>query len=74
MTAVIDDLRPISPGKLDMTAVVVTHDITSGFPYWHEDDRAGGWQAHRNDHRERHTEEISKHPDPEVQQFIKRRS
>ena len=71
MTAVIDQLTLDLTRKLDMTAVVVTHDMTSAFRIGTTmivlgaGTRAGTIIAIGT------PEEISKHPDPEVQQFIK---
>lgn len=70
MTAVIDELTLDLTRKLDMTAVVVTHDMTSAFRIGTKmivlgaGKRAGTVIAHGT------PDEIRNHPDPEVQQFI----
>jgi phospholipid/cholesterol/gamma-HCH transport system ATP-binding protein len=71
MTAVIDQFTHDLTRKLDMTAVVVTHDMTSAFRIGTKmivlgaGKRAGTIIAHGT------PDEIKNHPDPEVQQFIK---
>jgi phospholipid/cholesterol/gamma-HCH transport system ATP-binding protein len=71
MTAVIDELTLDLTRKLDMTAVVVTHDMVSAFRIGTKmlvlgaGKRAGTVIAMGT------PEEIRDHPDPEVQQFIK---
>ncbi len=71
MTAVIDRFTHDLTRKLDMTAVVVTHDMTSAFRIGTKmivlgaGKRAGTIIAHGT------PDEIKNHPDPEVQQFIK---
>jgi len=71
MTAVIDQLTLDLTRKLDMTAVVVTHDMTSAFRIGTKmimlgaGKRAGTIIAHGT------PDEVRNHPDPEVQQFIK---
>jgi phospholipid/cholesterol/gamma-HCH transport system ATP-binding protein len=71
MTAVIDQLTLDLTRKLDMTAVVVTHDMTSAFRIGTKmivlgtGMRAGTIVASGT------PAEIKDHPDPEVQQFIK---
>lgn len=71
MTAVIDQLTLDLTRKLDMTAVVVTHDMTSAFRIGTKmimlgaGKRAGTVIAHGT------PEEVKNHPDPEVQQFIR---
>jgi phospholipid/cholesterol/gamma-HCH transport system ATP-binding protein len=70
MTAVIDRFTMDLTRKLDMTAVVVTHDMTSAFRIGTKmivlgaGKRAGTIIAHGT------PDEIKTHPDPEVQQFI----
>jgi phospholipid/cholesterol/gamma-HCH transport system ATP-binding protein len=71
MTAVIDQLTIDLTRKLDMTAVVVTHDMTSAFRIGTNivvlgaGPRAGTVIATGS------PDEIRHHPDPEVQQFIR---
>jgi len=71
MTAVIDQLMLDLTRKLDMTAVVVTHDMTSAFRIGTKmimlgtGPRAGTIIAMGK------PDEITNHPDAEVQQFIK---
>ena len=71
MTAVIDQLTLDLTRKLDMTAVVVTHDMTSAFRIGTKmimlgaGKRAGTLIAFGT------PDEVRNHPDPEVQQFIK---
>jgi phospholipid/cholesterol/gamma-HCH transport system ATP-binding protein len=71
MTAVIDELTLDLTRKLDMTAVVVTHDMVSAFRIGTKmlvlgaGKRAGTVIAMGT------PEEVRGHPDPEVQQFIK---
>lgn len=71
MTAVIDQLTHDLTRKLDMTAVVVTHDMVSAFRIGTKmlvlgaGKRAGTIIAMGT------PDEVRNHPDPEVQQFIK---
>ena len=71
MTAVIDQLMLDLTRKLNMTAVVVTHDMTSAFRIGTKmimlgvGERAGRIIARGS------PDEIANHSDPEVQQFIK---
>ncbi len=71
MTAVIDQLMLDLTRKLNMTAVVVTHDMTSAFRIGTKmimlgvGERAGSIIASGS------PDEIANHSDPEVQQFIR---
>ena len=70
MTAVIDQLtRPHPQTRHDSCRRHSRHD--QRISNRHQDDRAGRWQAHGTVIATGTPEEISKHPDPEVQQFIK---
>ena len=71
MTAVIDQLTLDLTRKLDMTAVVVTHDMTSAFRIGTKMIMLGAGKRMGTVIASGTPEEISKHPDPEVQQFIK---
>ena len=71
MTAVIDRLTLDLTRKLDMTAVVVTHDMTSAFRIGTTMIVLGAGKRAGTIIAIGTPEEISKHPDPEVQQFIK---
>ncbi|HVQ20721.1 MAG TPA: ABC transporter ATP-binding protein [Terrimicrobiaceae bacterium] len=71
MTAVIDQLTLDLTRKLDMTAVVVTHDMTSAFRIGTTMIVLGAGKRAGTIIAIGTPEEISKHPDPEVQQFIK---
>ena len=71
MTAVIDQLTLDLTRKLDMTAVVVTHDMTSAFRIGTKMIVLGAGKRMGTVIASGTPEEISIHPDPEVQQFIK---
>ena len=71
MTAVIDQLTLDLTRKLDMTAVVVTHDMTSAFRIGTKMIVLGAGKRMGTIIASGTPKEISNHPDPEVQQFIK---
>ena len=71
MTAVIDQLTLDLTRKLDMTAVVVTHDMTSAFRIGTKMIALGAGKRAGTIIAMGTPEEIRNHPDPEVQQFIK---
>lgn len=71
MTAVIDQLTLDLTRKLDMTAVVVTHDMTSAFRIGTKMLALGAGKRAGTIIAMGTPEEIRNHPDPEVQQFIK---
>ncbi len=71
MTAVIDQLTYDLTRKLDMTAVVVTHDMTSAFRIGTKMIALGAGKRAGTIIAMGTPEEIRNHPDPEVQQFIK---
>lgn len=71
MTAVIDQLTLDLTRKLDMTAVVVTHDMTSAFRIGTKMIMLGAGKRAGTIIASGTLDEMSKHPDPEVQQFIK---
>ena len=71
MTAVIDQLTLDLTRKLDMTAVVVTHDMTSAFRIGTKMIMLGAGKRAGTIIASGTPDEISKHSDPEVQQFIK---
>lgn len=71
MTAVIDQLTLDLTRKLDMTAVVVTHDMTSAFRIGTKMIALGAGKRAGTIIAMGSPEEIRNHPDPEVQQFIK---
>jgi phospholipid/cholesterol/gamma-HCH transport system ATP-binding protein len=71
MTAVIDQLTLDLTRKLDMTAIVVTHDMTSAFRIGTNMIVLGAGKRAGTIIAQGSPEEIRNHPDPEVQQFIK---
>ncbi|MFZ4776632.1 MAG: ABC transporter ATP-binding protein [Terrimicrobiaceae bacterium] len=71
MTAVIDRLTLDLTRKLDMTAVVVTHDMTSAFRIGTKMMMLGAGKRAGTIIAQGTPEEVRNHPDPEVQQFIK---
>ncbi len=71
MTAVIDQLTLDLTRKLDMTAVVVTHDMTSAFRIGTKMIMLGAGKRVGTIIASGTPDEMSNHPDPEVQQFIK---
>ena len=71
MTAVIDQLTLDLTRKLDMTAVVVSHDMTSAFRIGTKMIMLGAGKRAGTIIAEGTPDEIRNHPDPEVQQFIK---
>jgi len=71
MTAVIDRLTLDLTRKLDMTAVVVTHDMTSAFRIGTTMIMLGAGKRAGTIIAQGTPDEIRNHRDPEVQQFIK---
>jgi phospholipid/cholesterol/gamma-HCH transport system ATP-binding protein len=71
MTAVIDQLMLDLTRKLDMTAVIVTHDMTSAFRIGSKMIMLGAGKRAGTIIAMGTPDEIAKHSDPEVQQFIK---
>ncbi len=71
MTAVIDQLTLDLTRKLDMTAVVVTHDMVSAFRIGTRMIVLGAGRRAGTIIAQGTPDEIRNHPDPEVQQFIK---
>lgn len=71
MTAVIDQLTLDLTRKLDMTAVVVTHDMTSAFRIGTKMIMLGAGKRAGTIIAIGTPEEVRNHPDPEVQQFIR---
>ena len=71
MTAVIDRLTLDLTRKLDMTAVVVTHDMTSAFRIGTKMIMLGAGKRAGTIIAQGTPNEIRDHPDPEVQQFIR---
>lgn len=71
MTAVIDQLTLDLTRKLDMTAIVVTHDMVSAFRIGTKMIVLGAGKRAGTIIAMGTPEEIRDHPDPEVQQFIK---
>jgi len=71
MTAVIDQLTLDLTRKLDMTAVVVSHDMTSAFRIGTMMIMLGAGKRAGTIIAQGTPDEIRNHPDPEVQQFIK---
>ncbi|MEP6662369.1 MAG: ABC transporter ATP-binding protein [Verrucomicrobiota bacterium] len=71
MTAVVDKLTQDLTRKLGMTAVVVTHDMTSAFRIGTRMIALGTGPRQGKIIAEGTPQEILHHPDPMVQQFIK---
>jgi phospholipid/cholesterol/gamma-HCH transport system ATP-binding protein len=71
MTAVVDQLTQDLTRKLGMTAVVVTHDMTSAFRIGTKMIMLGTGQMQGKIIAEGTPQEILKNPDPMLQQFIK---
>jgi phospholipid/cholesterol/gamma-HCH transport system ATP-binding protein len=71
MTAVVDELTRDLTKKLGMTAVVVTHDMTSAFRIGSRMLMLGAGPRQGTVIAYGTPEEIRNHADPEVQQFIK---
>jgi len=71
MTAVVDELTSDLTRKLGMTAVVVTHDMTSAFRIATRMIMLGAGPRQGTIIAEGTPDEIRSHPSPEVQQFIK---
>jgi phospholipid/cholesterol/gamma-HCH transport system ATP-binding protein len=71
MTAVVDQLTRELTQKLGMTAVVVTHDMTSAFRIGTRMIMLGSGKRRGKIVATGTPEEIMAHPDPDVQQFIK---
>ena len=71
MTAVIDQLTLDLTRKLDMTAVVVSHDMTSAFRIGTKMIMLGAGKRAGTIIAQGTPVEIRNHPDPEVQQFIR---
>lgn len=71
MTAVIDQLTLDLTRKLDMTAVVVTHDMTSAFRIGTKMIVLGAGKRAGTIIAAGTPDEVKNSPDPEVQQFIK---
>jgi phospholipid/cholesterol/gamma-HCH transport system ATP-binding protein len=71
MTAVVDKLTQDLTHKLGMTAVVVTHDMTSAFRIGTRMIMLGTGPLQGKIIAEGTPQEITNHPDPMLQQFIK---
>ena len=71
MTAVVDKLTQDLTRKLGMTAVVVTHDMTSAFRIGTRMIMLGTGPLQGKIIAEGTPQEIRNHPDPMLQQFIK---
>jgi phospholipid/cholesterol/gamma-HCH transport system ATP-binding protein len=71
MTAVVDKLTQDLTHKLGMTAVVVTHDMTSAFRIGTRMIMLGTGPLQGKIIAEGTPQEIRNHPDPMLQQFIK---
>ena len=71
MTAVVDELTTDLTRKLGMTAVVVTHDMTSAFRIASRMIMLGAGPRQGTIIAEGTPDEIRAHPCPEVQQFIR---
>ena len=70
MTAVVDELTQDLTRKMGMTAVVVTHDMTSAFRIGTKMIMLGTGKRQGTVIARGTPDEIRSHPDPEVQQFI----
>ena len=70
MTAVVDDLTQKLTRKISATVVVVTHDMTSVFRIATRIIMLGTGQSQGMIVAEGTPEEIQRHPDPAVQEFI----
>ncbi len=71
MTAVVDELTQDLTRKLGMTALVVTHDMTSAFRIGTKMIMLGAGSRQGQIVASGTPDEIRNHPDPEVQQFIR---
>jgi phospholipid/cholesterol/gamma-HCH transport system ATP-binding protein len=71
MTAVVDELTVDMTRKLGVTAVVVTHDMTSAFRIATQMIMLGTGPSQGKIIAAGTPEEIREHPNPEVQQFIR---
>ena len=71
MTAVVDELTVDLTRKLGMTAVVVTHDMTSAFRIATRMVMLGTGDLRGKILAEGTPEEIRRHPNPMLQQFIR---
>ena len=71
MTAVVDELTVELTRKVNMTAVVVTHDMTSAFRIGTRMIMLGTGQNQGKIIAAGTPDEIRNHPNPEVQQFIR---
>jgi len=71
MTAVVDELTTTLTRKLGMTAVVVTHDMTSAFRIASRMIMLGAGKRQGTIIAEGTPDAIRTHPCPEVQQFIR---
>ena len=71
MTAVVDQLTQDLTRKLGMTAIVVTHDMTSAFRIGTRMIMLGTGERQGRIIAEGTPDEITRHPDPMVQQFIR---
>ena len=71
MTAVVDELTVEMTKKLGVTAVVVTHDMTSAFRIGTQMIMLGTGPSQGKIIAAGTPEEIRTHPSPEVQQFIR---
>jgi phospholipid/cholesterol/gamma-HCH transport system ATP-binding protein len=71
MTAVVDKLTQDLTRKLGVTAVVVTHDMTSAFRIGTRMIVLGSGSRQGSIIAEGTPDEIRAHPDPMVQQFIR---
>jgi phospholipid/cholesterol/gamma-HCH transport system ATP-binding protein len=71
MTAVIDELTLSLTRQLGMTAVIVTHDMTSAFRTATKMIMLGNGPYQGRILAEGTPDEIRRHPDPMLQQFIK---
>jgi phospholipid/cholesterol/gamma-HCH transport system ATP-binding protein len=71
MTAVVDELTTNLTRNMGVTAVVVTHDMTSAFRIATRMIMLGSGKRQGTIIAEGSPQEIRTHPDPEVQQFIR---